>query len=101
MNRLTTDNPQNNTENMLNLAYVKDRWVHIRGLQKPFMAYIREQCVSHGCNLSDGSDDELCETIFECGFSESHCPVFLLFTIATQAAELRTRLKEHEDAAQP
>jgi hypothetical protein len=98
MDRLTTDNPRSNTETMLNLAHVnKNGWVEICGMEQPFMDYIRQQCRQHGCDLSELDDCELCVAVGECAFSNHECPVFLLHTIATQAAELRARLKQYED----
>ena len=97
MKKLITDNPQSNTETMLNYAYVEDKWVKIRGMEKPFMQYIREQCQHQGCNLSELDDMETAENVTDCAFSNPECPIFMLFTTATQAAELRGRLKEYEN----
>lgn len=97
MERLTTDKPQNNSENALNLAYAKDKWVHIRGMDESFTDYIKKGCRRNGCNLSEMSDHEVCECVTECAFSNPECPVFLLFMVATQAAELRARLSTYED----
>lgn len=95
--RLTTDNPQNMTDSMLNLAYAEDKWVHIRGMKEPFTDYIKSQCRKQGCDLEEMSDDELAESVMDCGFDHPECPIFLLHTVATQAAELRARLKHFED----
>lgn len=98
MNRLTTDTPKDNTETMLNMAYAENSWVKIRGMEKEFTSYLAEQCRrTNKCDLSDCDAMEICEAITECNFSNPHCPIFLLHTVAVQAAELRARLKEYED----
>lgn len=98
MERLTTDNPQNNAENALNLAYAKDGWVHIRGIDEPFTDYIKKECRRNGCNLSEMTVDEVCDCVTECAFTNPQCPIFLLYMIATQAAELRARLAAYEES---
>lgn len=98
MDRLTTDTPSSMTETLMNLAYAQDGWVHIRGMETSFLQYIENQCRRHGCDLSEMSEHELCETICDCAFSNHECPVFLLHSVATQAAELRAKLKQYEDA---
>ena len=86
MNRLTTDNPQTNTEHMLNYAYAKDGRVVLRfGAEEP--------------NI------DLCEYMAkvagkQCGvqLTPDGCPLGILYVVATQAAELRARLKDIEDS---
>ena len=101
MKRFTTDIPSNNTETMLNLAYVQNDYVEIRGMEESFIAYIRTQCKKHGCDLSNVNDDETCEAITTCSYPDSECPIFLLFMVATQAAETRERLKMYENLNRP
>lgn len=98
MIRYTTDNPKTNVENMLNLAFAKDGLVNIRGMSESFMQYISNACRKYGCSFFDFNDEEIAETITECAFSNPYCPIFLLFTVSTQAAELRERLKRYEDS---
>lgn len=94
MKRLTTDNPQNNTETLLNYAYVKDRRAILRhgGGQAhvDLCEYIAKQAKKAGCDLT--ADDVMEGSCMECD-----CPLGILYTVATQAAETRERLKRYED----
>lgn len=100
MKRLTTDNPQTNMEHMLNYAYAKDGNVVLRfGAEKPnidlceYMAMVAgEQC---GVKLTP--DDFMEGSCLEC---DNGCPLGVLYVVATQAAELRERLKEYEVRAE-
>ena len=98
MKRITTDTPQGNCETMLNFAYAEDGWVKIRGINGPFTSYIENQCRRNGCNLSEMSPQELNEAVWECAFSNPECPIFLLYIVSCQAAELRARLSDYEDS---
>ena len=65
MKRLTTDNPQDNLENALNLFYVKDGWTWVRGYDpgpgsedislNDLVRLIAEQ---HGLDIAQSKDDE-------------------------------------------
>lgn len=93
--RLTTDNPKNNTETMLNYAYAKDKMVYLiygNGQEDVDLCeYISVQAKEkHGCEVNP-------EDLLEGGCMECDCEIAILYTVAIQAAELRTRLKEYED----
>lgn len=91
MKRVTTDTPKTNYETMMNYAYAKDGLAHLR--------------------YADGEEDvELCQYINKAALEEEgcNCDIFndfmdcdciysLLYTVATQAAELREYLKYYED----
>ncbi len=92
--RLTTDSPNGNFETMMNYAYAKDNRVILRygdGEEDiDLCEYIAKEAKEIGCNLS--SDDIMEGSCIECD-----CPLAILYVVATQAAELRGRLKEIED----
>ena len=94
MKRLTTDTPNGNFETMMNYAYAKDKRVILRygdGEENiDLCEYIAIKAKERGCNLS--SDDVMEGACIECD-----CPLAILYVVATQAAELRERLKEIED----
>lgn len=95
MNRLTTDNPKTNLEVLLNYAYAEDGKAILRygdgEYDVELCDYIervaREELHCENCNVSEG-------------FMECDCIASVLFAVATQAAELRARLKMFEDEAQ-
>lgn len=97
MERLTTDNPDSNVETRNNLAYVKNRWVTIRGMEESFLSYMRLECGKKGCDITGDSDELTDENICECAFSSPECPLFLLYMVAIQASESREKLKQYED----
>lgn len=108
-NRITTDDPQSNLANMLNIAFPRDNEVYLR--------YASEDCatddslrnvVSRACDLCkdkfgcDGLDGDMeLDTIGEIlmGCSMAGCPIASLYFPAIQACECRERLKHYEDAA--
>ena len=96
-NRLTTDNPQGNFETMMNFAYAKDRRVVLRfGLGQEnidLCDYIAKASQSD-CGLDPEAVME--GACLEC--DNEYCPLGILYAVATQAAELRARLKEYEDS---
>lgn len=94
MKRLTTDNPQNNIETLLNYAYAKDRRAILRHADGQndvdLCEYIAKQAKKAGCDLT-------AEDVMEGACMECDCPLSLLYNVATQAAETRERLKRYED----
>ena len=95
MNKLVTDDPKNNLENMLNYAYAKNGKVFFRMIdgvdEVDICDYISEIAQSeHGCAMTP--DD-----VYEGGCTECGCEIAILYAVAGQAAELRARLKEYED----
>jgi hypothetical protein len=98
MKRLTFDDPQWNTENMLNRAFVKDRQAYLRGLLDhgkediSLVDYCASEC-SKTCKkkLNNMSAEDFGD------YMDCDCPIALLYWIAVGAAELRERLKDYED----
>lgn len=91
MKRLTTDNPKTNYETLLNYAYAKDNEV-----------YLRYGNGSSDIKLTEYIAGEACcevtpEEIMDGHCHECDCIVAILNAVATQAAELRARLKAYED----
>lgn len=109
MERLTTDNPQNNTEVALNLVYVKDgqAWVRNGGPDPGYpdvtlYDYMRLIIACHGPMSIKGefTDDELGDALDDAlfdGIETKEGLVALLYTLAWAFAELRHRLAEYED----
>lgn len=95
-NRLTTDNPQSNFETMMNFAYSKDRRVVLRfglGQEDIDLCDYIAKASQNNCNITP---EEVMEgACFEC--DNGYCTLGIFYAVATQAAELRTRLKEYED----
>ena len=94
MNRLTTDKPNGTVEAMLNYAYAKDGRIILRygdGEEDiDLCEYISRESERIGCRNSP-------EEVMEGGCLECYCVFAVLHVVATQAAELRERLKEYED----
>jgi len=93
--RLTTDEPKNNTETMLNYAYGKDGNACLRyadGQENVDLCeYISKRAKEKGCEVEPGD-------LMEGACMECDCELAILYTVAVQAAELRGRLKMYEDA---
>lgn len=106
MKKIVTDNPQDNMEVMMNLAFVKDKEVWIRGGGEDgedctLIDFTNRMCASHDClfditpNEIDEEDiDNTGDCLLEC--SMSGCPIGTAYFIAIQAAELRERLRMYE-----
>lgn len=94
MKRLTTDNPKNNTETMLNYAYAKDGQVFLRygnGEENINLCeYISQETEGKGCHPTP-------EEVMQGACMECDCPFAILYWVAVQAAEIRERLKYYED----
>lgn len=113
MKRLVTDNPQDNMEVMMNLAFVKNKEVWIRGSGPDgedctLINFSRQMCMkNHECQFDDGfpSDlgkndfDQIGDLFMEC--SMCGCPIGTMYFIAIQAAELRERLRKYEEKEEP
>lgn len=99
MKRLTTDNPNGNFESMMNYAYAKDGKVFLRyGAEKydidlcEYMERVTARC--EGTKAKDFEEG----ACLECNCD---CELGILYAVATQAAELRARLKMYEDRDEP
>ena len=97
MKRLTTDSPKGYTEWLLNLAFVKDNEVMLRGLGEDncdisLVDYSKISCLER-CNIdkSEVPTEEFAEHM------DCDCLVAVMYFLAVGAAELRERLKEYED----
>jgi len=92
--RLTTDEPQNNTETMLNYAYGKDNQAVLRYADcqenVDLCEYISKCAKEKGCKVEP-------EDLMEGACMECDCELAVLYTVSVQAAELRGRLKMYED----
>jgi len=109
MDKMVTDNPQNNTEMMLNLAYVKDKETWIRcGSEKgedcTLIDFVNRACAEHKCELAKDLK-ELGNDFFNVGdmlmwCSGDGCPIGTFYYVAVQAAELREALRKYEDGEQ-
>lgn len=82
--RLTTDDPTNNTQTMLNYAYAKDGRVFLRygdGEEDiDLCEYISREAAGKHCRPTP-------EEIMEGACLECDCPLAILYVVATQAAE--------------
>lgn len=102
MKRLTTDNPQNNFETLLNMVYPGgDGWAYIRHGEDgvPIDDFCLTMCEKHGCNMTDmkllpheTKDQHLCDCLFDC------CPVATVYAALCGYSHIRSRLKMYEDA---
>lgn len=110
MKHIITDDPQTNTEVMFNLAYVKDKevWIHGAGEDQKdcsLVDFTKNMCSrNHLCSVNSEMEacddlDALCDWYMDC--SMSGCPIGTAYFIAIQAAELRERLRQYEDANDP
>ena len=91
--RLTTNEPEDNVETMLNYARCKDKEVFIydeQGNEVKLTEYIAKHAQEE-CEVT--AEDIMEGCCFEC----MDCPLGILNTVAIQAAELRHRLAEFED----
>jgi hypothetical protein len=100
--RLTTDNPQTNFETAMNYVFSKDGEAFIRhdGISEnvPLWQYLDRLCAEKGCMLdesrcSESTDERCCD----CAMDSSDCPMALMYIFASQAVNLRGRLKQYED----
>lgn len=107
MNRLTTDNPNGNTENALNLFYIKDKETWVRGggpapeyEDVRLLDYIRDIAKTHNLDIPDDGDEELADVLFELlfdGIGTIEGIVATLNTAAWAFSSLREKLKKYED----
>ena len=100
MKRLVTDDPQDNVEVMMNLAFVKDKEVWIRGGSETgedctmveFQERMCRQCKQcKDVKLDIENLDAIGDYYMDC--SIDGCPIGTAYFIAIQAAELREKLR--------
>lgn len=93
LKRLTTDVPCGHLETMLNYAYVKDERAVLRYGDGEddidLCEYISRESAEKYCEHS--AEEVMAGSCIECD-----CPFAILYVVATQAAELRERLKDIE-----
>ena len=100
MKRLTTDNPQNNFETVMNLVYGKDGWQYIRHGDKTMRTtdFCLMLCKERGCVrlnewvTEEEKDECLCDCLFE------GCPIATVYAALSGFGHVRSRLKMYEDA---
>ena len=94
--RLTTDNPKNTVESMLNFAIAKDGTTVLRNADgeedKNLCEYLFEQAKNHNYDCVSSADAILQGDCLSCD-----CIINVLYITAVQAAELHGRLKMLED----
>lgn len=99
MNRLTTDNPQNNFETMMNLVYAKDGWQHIRHGDTDMKTtdFCLELCKARECEPFEKceTDEEKDECLCSCLFDG--CPIATVYAALCGYGHTRNRLKMYED----
>ena len=104
---LVTDNPQNNTENMLNLVFVKNKEVWVRyggedGQDCPLTSFCMRlcneysECLYSSLSFYENEDlDTIGDLLMDC--SAEGCLVGTMYFAMIQAAELRERLRLYEN----
>ena len=96
MERLTTDSPKTNFSAMMNFAYAKNGETYLSyadGEKDVNLAeYIATVAREHGCSEITNTD------VLDGACLECDCPIAVLNVAAIQAAELRARLEQYEDA---
>ena len=101
MKRLTTDNPSDNFETMLNFVYGKDGFAHIRhdgeNADVPLTEWARKQCSKEYCIELPERPEDIDAEICDCAMRFPDCPVALAYCFASQAVHMRSRLKMYED----
>lgn len=102
MKRMTTDNPQDNFETIMNMVYGKDGWQHIRHGENgmPTTDFCLKLCEDQGCNLPEtitgGAQELKDEWLCDCAFSG--CPIATVYAALSGFGHVRDRLKMYEDA---
>lgn len=101
MRRLTTDNPQNNFETVMNMVYGKDGWQYIRHGDSDMRTadFCLMLCRDRGCDVSETitqNDEYKDEWLCECAFGG--CPVATVYAALSGFGHVRGRLKMYEDA---
>lgn len=99
MKRMTTDNPQNNFETVMNLVYGKDGWQYIRHGGKAMRTtdFCLMLCKERGCCRVDEwvTEEEKDECLCDCLFEE--CPIATVYAALSGFGHVRSRLKMYED----
>ena len=106
MKRFVTDNPQDNMENMLNLVFIKDSEVYVRGAGKDFtdcrlIDFACAMCAkSEDCNGSVMQEikddiDTFGDVMMDC--SMDGCEIADAYFALIGFAEVRERLREYEN----
>lgn len=103
MDELVNDSPETNMEVMMNLAFVKDKEVWIRGGSETgedctlveFQKQMCKRCeYCKNVNIDTENLDAITDYYLDC--SMDGCQIGTTYFIAVQAAELRERLREYE-----
>lgn len=98
LSKLVTDQPQSNTEFLMNYAYDKNGRVYLRyadGVEGyDLCTYVSDRLADLGYEVTPG---EIMENGVAFGNEETE-PLAVLYEVAVQAAELRGRLRKYEEA---
>lgn len=92
MKRLTCENPQTNTERLLNFAYAKNGRVYLRWADGQEDVDLCEYIANNACCTEIDAEAVMDGACLECDNRAS-----ALYRTAVQAAELRARLAAYED----
>ncbi|MCI6373822.1 MAG: hypothetical protein MR821_00825 [Clostridiales bacterium] len=102
MKRLTTDNPQDNFETVMNMVYGKDGWQYIRHgeTDMPTTDFCLSLCRERGCDVVPPefavTQEEKDWLIFGC--LDEMCPIATVYAALSGFGHVRDRLKMYEDA---
>lgn len=106
--RFTTDKPEGNLQNALNLFYIQDHQAYVRGggpepdfKDVSLYDFIRRIIKTHDLDIPAADDEELSEAAYERLFDGTDTMegvVALLYTAAWAFAEIRGKLASYEDA---
>ena len=95
MKRLTTDNPKNNIETLMNYCYSKDGNAILRYAESEhdidLCTYTAKCCHKQGC------DHQTAPKIMEYGLECDDCMVAVMYYLGVQSAETRARLMKYEN----
>ena len=99
MDKLITDNPQDNFSTVMNMVYGKDGWQYIRHdegmLTTDFCLML---CKERNCEMPDYDDmttEAKDEMLSDCAFDG--CPVASVYAALSGLGHIRNRLKAYED----
>lgn len=89
--KLVTDHPDNNTERLMNLAYIKDEEIWLRlNPDEELCEFTARKCnCQAGCEPGITPEEVLEDGLLDC----EDCPIAIMYSLAIQAATLREALK--------
>jgi hypothetical protein len=100
MKRLTTENPQGNTENMLNMVFVKNGEVYLRGIEEDYTDIsLVDYCKSEYKRLYDSEIEESDPCEFG-EYMDDDSLLSVFYWACVGFAEVRQRLTKYEDESE-